>query len=161
MNIISYLFCLVFLTNSLCAQQNHIVEPMNTIKFKQFKLKEKEFNKDHKINYDSINNSFFCRCKEQEFDSLRKIIKEKIDSTYLVIERLKYKHPGVEYFIERRIIKNFDWNICFANAIKSSHSYDDCIEMELRIGQKEKSHFNADGTSGWTIYYDDIQRSPR
>ena len=116
------------------------------------------------VYFDSIDNSDFCKNKVKELAYLRTKLFAKIDSVYGVIKILRENNPGRIYYIEEREVETFNFEGCFARNIRARYSHGlntDVIDVELRIKEEGRFHNNSDGSSGWTIYRDEIQRAPK
>jgi hypothetical protein len=124
----------------------------------------KQLRPDLNVYYDSIDNSDFCKAKVKELFYLRTKLFAKLDSTHEVLQNLKENNPGQIYYIERRREELFNFEGCFSRIkIKTwSHGLGrDVIDLELRIKEEGRFHNNIDGSSGWTIYREEIRKSPK
>ena len=115
---------------------------------------------------DSLDHSSFCNQKQKEFDSLRTVIFNKIDSVKKQKQFLEDKHPGSRFYIGYSDEVFFNWEGCFSRVPRSD--CDDCglfaitisdiIDANFSIRNIEGGYHNSDGSQ---IYYDEIQRQPK
>jgi hypothetical protein len=161
---IVFSLCFIFqfhlFETKLFAQQKDSILPLKPLLSKK---ETRPFKVSPNINYDSLDNSDFCKNKVKELFYLRTKLFAKIDSANEILIKLKENNPGNIYYLEVSEKELFNYEGCFwRKNTRSSHGLDgDVIDLELRIKEEGQFHNNSDGSSGWTIYRDEIQRAPK
>lgn len=117
------------------------------------------------VNYDSLDNSNFCKSKANELLYLRTKLFAKLDSANKVLIKLNESNPGSIYYLEVGNVELFNYEGCFARINKEKLNYywleADVINCELRIKEEGLFHNNSDGSSGWTKYRNEIRKEPK
>jgi hypothetical protein len=159
------IFFLLFLALAFSQEDNEIVK-MKPLEMQKIPIKPKVENEHQKYRDSLLNalkNDKYCLDLISEYNDLCCEVQYKVWEAKEKIKQLNKDIQNLGYYYELHLdfFGYFDFGCCKKYSILMfalGHEYG--IDVIISIVKKEKSVFNEDGTSGETIYYDDIKRMP-
>jgi hypothetical protein len=157
MKLILVILLLVF-CKIVAGQDTNMIYKLKPIVNLEIKLSDTK-NIIERQNIDSLNNTFECKKKIEEYKKLCLVSMRKLSEVKENVKQLneENKHSCYYYFLVYDCKNDFKFEGCGSYINSSS----DCPEIEIKIEKKEKTRIIFDGPSGDVFYYEDINKLPK